>query len=227
MSGRRLKAEIMKFIGDRGEFDLHLCGLTNIYTGYCTTPEEYDIQRYEGGHTLFGPHTLDIYIDQFKKLLSAMVFENTILSSGPSPADERWKQISLQPKVIYDTHGLAPGFGHVSKQPQASYALGETVTCTFVTGNPRNNWMHDSSYFFVEIKNGDDWKPVANDANWETKFIWTRDSTLLGTSSIEFFWEIPKTATPGDYRVTHQGHYKSLVDGVKPYEGKTQVFTIA
>jgi neutral ceramidase len=29
----------------------------NGYYGYVTTPEEYSIQRYEGGHTLYGPQT--------------------------------------------------------------------------------------------------------------------------------------------------------------------------
>jgi neutral ceramidase len=31
--------------------------VSNGYTGYCTTPEEYAQQRYEGGHTLYGPNT--------------------------------------------------------------------------------------------------------------------------------------------------------------------------
>jgi len=31
----------------------------NGYMGYITTPEEYDLQAYEGGHTVYGRHTLD------------------------------------------------------------------------------------------------------------------------------------------------------------------------
>jgi neutral ceramidase len=30
--------------------------------GYITTPEEYDIQAYEGGHTIYGRRTLDAFI---------------------------------------------------------------------------------------------------------------------------------------------------------------------
>ena len=30
---------------------------SNGYTGYCTTPQEYSMQHYEGGHTLYGPNT--------------------------------------------------------------------------------------------------------------------------------------------------------------------------
>ena len=39
-----------------------LAGLTNTYASYITTWEEYQVQRYEGAFTLYGPHTLDAYI---------------------------------------------------------------------------------------------------------------------------------------------------------------------
>ena len=35
----------------------------NSYTHYITTPEEYLVQRYEGASTLYGPHTLDAYLN--------------------------------------------------------------------------------------------------------------------------------------------------------------------
>ena len=39
-----------------------IAGLTNTYSSYVTTYEEYAMQRYEGASTIFGPHTLDAYI---------------------------------------------------------------------------------------------------------------------------------------------------------------------
>jgi Neutral/alkaline non-lysosomal ceramidase, N-terminal len=44
--------------------DVHpvIAGLTNTYSSYITTFEEYGVQRYEGASTLYGPHTLDAYI---------------------------------------------------------------------------------------------------------------------------------------------------------------------
>lgn len=39
-----------------------ISGLTNTYSSYVTTWEEYAAQRYEGASTLFGPSTLDAYI---------------------------------------------------------------------------------------------------------------------------------------------------------------------
>ena len=43
-----------------------IAGLTNTYASYVTTFEEYAMQRYEGASTIFGPHTLDAYIQVSK-----------------------------------------------------------------------------------------------------------------------------------------------------------------
>jgi neutral ceramidase len=48
-SGRRIAAAI--------EGDVIVTSVANEYSGYCTTPEEYQLQYYEGGHTIFGPQT--------------------------------------------------------------------------------------------------------------------------------------------------------------------------
>lgn len=39
-----------------------IAGLSNTYSGYITTWEEYQEQRFEAAATAFGPHTLDAYI---------------------------------------------------------------------------------------------------------------------------------------------------------------------
>ena len=39
-----------------------IAGLANTYSSYIATFEEYGVQRYEGASTIFGPHTLDAYI---------------------------------------------------------------------------------------------------------------------------------------------------------------------
>ena len=49
-------------------------------------------------------------------------------------------------------------------QPLDAYKKGDVVYTKFVSGNPRNNLMTDSSYFTVEQKQPDgDWKVIAND----------------------------------------------------------------
>jgi hypothetical protein len=46
-----------------------LSGLSGTYSSYITTWEEYQVQRYEGASTLYGPHTLDAYIQTVLELV--------------------------------------------------------------------------------------------------------------------------------------------------------------
>lgn len=227
MAGRRLRTEIQRVTKEKGvQVQSILCGLSNIYTSYVTTPEEYEIQRYEGASTIFGPHTSTIYIQQFAKLLTAMM-SNTKVSPGPWPIDQDKKQISLVTKVYYDGHPYGSGFGYVLQQPLKSYARGQVVETSFVAGNPRNNLMSDNSYFYVERLNLDgNWKIVATDGNWETKFVWTRMSMILGRSVIQFYWEIPDRAEKGEYRIRHKGYYRFILGGIYPYQGSTEHFFV-
>lgn len=141
MAGRRLRAEIKRVSKEQGrEVQPILCGLSNIYTSYITTPEEYQVQRYEGASTIFGPNTLPIYIEQFKKLTTAMMTA-TPVSPGPWPKDQDREQISLVTKVYYDGHPYKSGFGYVLQQPKQSYRSGETVVCAFVSGE-RESFQH-------------------------------------------------------------------------------------
>lgn len=48
-----------------------ISGYANAYSQYITTPQEYAKQHYEGASTLFGPHTLDAYIQEFCRLVPA------------------------------------------------------------------------------------------------------------------------------------------------------------
>ncbi len=58
MSGRRLRKTLKDGLQSHGIDHVILSPYANAYAGYVTTPEEYMLQRYEGGHTLFGKWTL-------------------------------------------------------------------------------------------------------------------------------------------------------------------------
>uniref|UniRef100_T1HTG1 Neutral ceramidase n=6 Tax=Rhodnius TaxID=13248 RepID=T1HTG1_RHOPR len=68
MSGRRLREKVASCLGLDHPERVIIAGLCNTYSDYITTPEEYQVQRYEGASTIFGPHTLTIYLNQFSKL---------------------------------------------------------------------------------------------------------------------------------------------------------------
>jgi neutral ceramidase len=58
IAARRLKAHVRKLLGLPASSPIALAGYANAYMGYVTTPEEYSVQCYEGGHTIYGVRTL-------------------------------------------------------------------------------------------------------------------------------------------------------------------------
>lgn len=227
MAGRRVRNDLRALAQNigRNNIPVFLSGMSNTYSSYTTTLEEYQIQRYEGASTAYGPHTLVIYQQAFNRQYTAMV-NNQVLPAGPLPPDQRAQQMTFLPPIINDD-ATGSFFGAIIRQPNAVYSRGQLVMATFVSGNPRNNVMLERSFFSVEfLQGGTTWVVVATDGNWETTFEWRRTSTIIGRSEIDFFWDVPSTATPGTYRIRHEGHSRGPIQGVQPYAGMTVPFTI-
>ena len=106
MAGRRLRKEIRTVLTERGVEDPHItiAGLANSYTHYVTTFEEYAGQRYEAASTLYGPHTLSAYIQEFKRITVDLI-EGRESESDEPPDDLSKKQLSLIPPVQFDMIG--------------------------------------------------------------------------------------------------------------------------
>lgn len=58
VAGRRLRSYLLNELGDQGIEKVIMSSYANAFMGYITTPEEYDEQCYEGGHTVYGRNTL-------------------------------------------------------------------------------------------------------------------------------------------------------------------------
>jgi len=56
-SGRRIAAAIAAATAEHGVERVVVSSVANEYCGYVATAEEYALQHYEGGHTLYGPNT--------------------------------------------------------------------------------------------------------------------------------------------------------------------------
>ncbi|XP_011170954.2 neutral ceramidase [Solenopsis invicta] len=227
MSGRRLREAIKKVMNDASvnETFVIVAGLCNIYSDYITTPEEYQIQRYEGASTIYGPHTLTIYLKQYRELVQAAIQSKPVPPGPPAPKLLESNLISLVSPVLYDFPSWGHNFGDVIQQPPKYASPGDTVTAIFVAGHPRNNLMVDSTFLTVErLGNDEVWIPIATDADWETKFIWRRTSMLLRSSQVTITWEIPQDVEPGEYRIRHNGYYRYIFGGVYPYYGVTNHF---
>jgi neutral ceramidase len=58
MTGKRLEKQVITQLGSKGVKHVVISGYSNGYVGYATTYEEYELQGYEAGHTVFGKWTL-------------------------------------------------------------------------------------------------------------------------------------------------------------------------
>lgn len=59
IAAKRLKQSIAEVLQNGGVHQVVIAPYANAYMGYVTTREEYKVQAYEGGHTLFGQWELD------------------------------------------------------------------------------------------------------------------------------------------------------------------------
>ncbi|XP_041360111.1 neutral ceramidase 2-like [Gigantopelta aegis] len=209
-----------------------IAGLSNDYGDYVATYEEYQIQRYEGASTIFGPRTLDGYIQNFKILAENMA-TGVPSEPGPNPPNLLSKQLSFLPPVIFDRPPLGKHFGDVLVDCQKTYFQNSSVNVTFVSANPRNSIGQTSKTFLtVEmLKNEGRWEVMATNANWETKFEWRITSMLLGESSATITWDIPSYMAPGTYVIKIFGYSKSLfgksLSGtITPFSGRSSTFNV-
>lgn len=73
IAAKRLRASLEKRLEGRGVQTVILAPYSNGYSGYVTTYEEYQVQMYEGGHTVFGEWTLAALQTKFDQLAKAML----------------------------------------------------------------------------------------------------------------------------------------------------------
>jgi neutral ceramidase len=228
MAGRRVRKQVLAQLSPLGVDQVLIAGLSNAYAGYLATREEYAKQDYEGASTHFGPWTLAAVQQEVDKLASAMR-TGTPVTPGPTPRDLRNEQNTVQTGVVYDDKPLSVNFGSLVTDARASYLRGETVSVKFWGGHPKNNLRRQGSFLQVQRKSGTSWVTVANDWDWETKYRWLRYdcAPTYGCSHVTTEWKIPADATPGIYRIRHDGDWKSGWDGlIRAYSGTSREFTV-
>uniref|UniRef100_A0A8B9RB82 Neutral ceramidase n=1 Tax=Astyanax mexicanus TaxID=7994 RepID=A0A8B9RB82_ASTMX len=213
MSGRRIREGVKQELEKNAAFtnsEVVITGLCNIYTHYITTYEEYQVQRYEGASTIYGPHTLSAYIQHFRGLARAIA-EGKVgeLPKGPEPPFFS-NLFSLLGEPPVDRSPENTTFGDVLQQVHPVYKVRDK---TFVTVEK----FHNST---------STWEVVHTDASWETRFYWIKGTANQSNATVE--WHIPLSAESGTYRIRHFGHYKQRVifPVITAYEGSSHTFRV-
>lgn len=208
-----------------------LGGPANSYTHYIATEEEYNVQRYEGASTLYGPHTLNAYINLTTSYLPYLHSNAPYLTSTPEPSPPIYTNTSLSfiRGVLYDRAPFFKKFGDVINDVKTAYQPGHAARVTFVGANPRNDLRLEQTYALVEVRDGSGrWHPVRDDSDWSLIFEWRRVNSMLGTSETTITWEIEPDIDVGRvYRIKYFGAAKQPVtEKITSFEGVSGIFRI-
>lgn len=233
MSARRLRKTVLDVLAPVGVDTVVIAGLTNDFTHYLTTREEYASQQYEGASSVFGPWTLAAVQQETRKLALALRDDQPVT---PGPEYPRVTPVLRRPPYVPSDLPGAAGFGDLVSDVPASAAPGETVTAEFQSGHPRNDLKIQSSYVYAERQVADgDWEIVAADRDPELIYEWRPqvpsllpiDPPVIGPSTAAAIWTIPRNTPPGVYRLRHEGVAQTLVLAAAAFSGVSSPFVVS
>ncbi|KAG2122291.1 Neutral/alkaline non-lysosomal ceramidase-domain-containing protein [Suillus cothurnatus] len=194
MAGRRMRDVLKARLIAEGVLDdrayVVIVDPENTYGHYITTHEEYGVQRYDGASTIFGPATLDAYINKYSELVPYLAMNATwIPSSNAAPPELTSKAISLQTLVVVDNPPIFKHFGDVLIDVESGiYHARDTVAVWFVGANPWNNLRLDGMFLTVDRQLG--YHPSPAEELMITKLVlyflnsqssWTTHQTKIGS----------------------------------------------
>jgi neutral ceramidase len=222
MSARRIRQSIKTTLGDWVKH-IVIAGYSNGYAGYITTPEEYETQQYEGGHTVHGKWTLPAYLQTLTGLAKSLN-DSSIMLIGPEYDDWRGKapEVNLFAEIV-DRPPTGKAFGDVIDMNKTSIKSGETISIAFLSGNPSTGYRKDNTYVSIEHKQGDNWKPVLTDVAWSTIIHW-EDKGAHFIAKVS--WTVPTDMISGTYRIKHLGNYRFTTDSFEQFEAVSPNFTV-
>ena len=205
-------------------------GYADAYAGYITTFEEYQLQNYEGASTHFGPHTLGAFQTEYKRLAQLLAGTSIDPWNGqvePTPRDlsgSNWQDNA--PPILFDDKPWFKPFGTVQRQPDRTYAPGDTASAVFWGAHPNNDVRIGGTFLRIQQRIDGQWVDIAWDRDSETAFIWERNG--LANSLITVEWDIPENLElGGTYRIVQEGTWKNGWTGaLRSYTGRSRTFTV-
>jgi neutral ceramidase len=161
--GRRFEAAVRPALPG-GVREVFLVSLANDYLGYLTTPEEYEMQHYEGGHTVYGIWTSLVVRDAFVSLARAM--GHGLPAPEPSQPAELGSTAKGTPAV--GDGGVA---GSLEEQPPEVVERMQTVSISWTGAERGVDRPLDAPFVALERRTRDGWRRVDDDLG--LSFAWS------------------------------------------------------
>ncbi len=221
VSGLRVRRTVAEELGVPLE-NVIFQGYANSYSSYCTTPQEYDSQQYEGGSTMFGRYTLPAYQQGYAALAAAMR-DGTEPPRGPAPADLSGFQPSFGPGVDFDE--LAGNTIRRRNRPTRRHLTG-WAGCRRVRHRPpqeRHSPKRDL------LRDPTQYRRILDTGRRRQRLVHQTALAPVGSngSVVRITWDVPADTPAGTYRVQHFGASKARGSGaITPFSGVTAEFRL-
>lgn len=183
-TGRRVCAAAAA-AAPEGVEDLAVVGVANGYRGYFTTPEEYDQQHYEGGHTVFGKYSSLAMENALVDLTADLAGEETgkvpPAGTGPESPAAPVGQSGTEPTITDDV-------------PETVERM-ETVTVGWEGGPAGQDRPVGEPLVVLKREEEDSWEAGATDL--DIGFVWREHEA--GTYTARY--DVPPGLPTGTYRL--------------------------
>ncbi|MFP5218935.1 MAG: neutral/alkaline non-lysosomal ceramidase N-terminal domain-containing protein [Actinomycetes bacterium] len=183
-----------------GVSEAFVVGLANGYLGYFVTPEEYDQQHYEGGHTVFGKWTSLLARDVLRALTASL------RDGAPAPEPD-------EPPSLGGTDAGSPDVGDggvvgaITQQPAEVVQRHGLVELTWTGGEQGVDRPVDDPFLVLERAVGDGWEPVETDLG--LRFVWEQSDDEYRAR-----YDVPGDAPLGRHRLrVVSGAYELVTRG--------------
>ena len=218
--GLRIRAAVKSATGD-AYGDVLLSGLTNGYSSYTATPEEYDACHYEGSFTLFGRHQGALYRDAAVAVAEALV-AGTDFAGDPEPA------YRVDSTGSFPEPEPTPDAGTAVTQPEKSVVRYGRATFSWNGGHPAIDAPPDRRLVTTQRLGRKRWKRITTDDSfydilerdpetdvWTTTFQ-TTECMRAGQYRFVVTGRADKGSGPEDYRVESDPFVLSPIRNIVP-----------
>ncbi len=197
-SGRRIVEACRKSAREGGlgaDTRFVVVSVSNGYTGYCTTPEEYGVQRYEGGHTLYGPNTNPFVAAQAARLVGDLARTGEIREMANR------QDFDLTGTTFYRDYDAPSGKRTAIAEPSPCRAEGGEECWSFTWADvPPPLIDFDRRLVSIEYsEDGTNWLPLeergvrVDDDGYDLSVAFTGDVADAGLGVYEARWYNPES----------------------------------
>ena len=197
--GRRVRAAVLAVARTANITAVQLSGLTNEYLSYFTTPQEYDVQHYEGGSTMYGRTSSVVLQEMLVTLTRDLIGGRAAPAAYPFDASK-----GVSPTAA--AFGTGATSASVREVPATTQRFQRAVY-SWQGGVKGLDMPLGRAFVHIErgIPSGDGfaWSAVTDDLGLQ--IVWRVDKDGVYTAQ----WEVPRDEPIGFHRfVVTANHYR-------------------